>query len=686
MSHVSSSRPRRTHAVRTVRWSPLASRRALSVIAVCAGYYLTGLLALLLRFSQTGIAVIWPPNAVLLAALLLTPARLWWMYLLAIFPTHTHLISHFQPGIPPPVILAQYAGHITQALVAAIMLRRFGGSLPRFGSLDGMTRYITIAAIAAPAVASVLAIGLFQAAGWVSTFWMPWRQRFFANVIPALTVTPLIVMVAQQGVARTLQASASRRVEFTLLLVALLGVGIPVFGISLATRISMPGLLVYAPLPLLLWAAIRFGTRGLSLSLLVMAIEVLWNAIEGRGPFILSQSSTDHVLALQIFLLGVSLPLQLLAGLVEERAHAAEAFRASELRYRDVVDTQSELICRFLPDTTLTFVNDAYCRFWNKPKEELIGTRFLELIPESGRDVARAHVESVFHRPRTELHVHEVLLPDGTIGWQEWINHVIRDSEGNITELQGIGRDISERRRVENTLRETRSELERVTRVTALGELAASIAHEVNQPLAAIAANANACVRWLDRGTGDIAEVRRALPDIVADANRASAVIRRTRDLCRQAPPERSDVNVNALVGDVLALVRDRVEQNGVRLRTELSGDLPSVQGSPVQIEQVLLNLVLNAVDAVENVADVRTIRVLSWREDGQVCVSVHDSGLGFSSDTLERLFTPFYTTKRDGIGMGLAISRSIVEAHGGSLTAKVNADGGATFQMQLPA
>ena len=243
----------------------------------------------------------------------------------------------------------------------------------------------------------------------------------------------------------------------------------------------------------------------------------------------------------------------------------------------------------------------------------------------------------------------------------------------------------AQRRRAENALREARNDLERVTRVTALGELAASIAHEVNQPLAAIAANANACVRWLDQGAGE-AEVRKALPDIVADANRASAVIRRTRELCRQAPPERSDVDINALIGDVLALMRERLERSGVRLRTALSGDLPAIQGSPVQIEQVLLNLVLNAVDAVENVADVRAIRVRSWRENGQVCVSVEDSGEGFSSDAQDRLFTAFYTTKREGIGMGLAISRSIVEAHGGSLTASVNTEGGATFQMQLPA
>ena len=418
-------RTRLNDDVPTAVWSAIASRRALSVIAVCAGYYLTGLFAVFLRFSETGIAVIWPPNAVLLAALLLTPARLWWVYLVAILPTHAHLVSHFQPGATPVVILAQYAGNSAQALLAAIMLSRFAGGDTRFGCLEGMTRYIAIAAIAAPAVASVLAIVLFQVAGWVSTFWLPWRQRFFANVIPALTVTPVIVMAARQGFTRTLGASTSRRVEFALLVVALLAVGIPVFGISLTTRITMPGLLVYAPLPLFLWAAIRFGTAGLSLALLVVAVEVLWNATQGRGPFVLSERSTDNVLALQIFLLGVSLPLQLLAALVEEREQAAEAFRASELRYRDVVDTQTELICRFLPDTTLTFVNDAYCRFWNKTKDELVGTRFLRLIPESARDVARAHIELVVRRLRTEFHEHEVLLPDGRIGWQEWINHVI---------------------------------------------------------------------------------------------------------------------------------------------------------------------------------------------------------------------------------------------------------------------
>jgi PAS domain-containing protein len=246
------------------------------------------------------------------------------------------------------------------------MLRRFGGCLPRFGSLEGMTRYIGIAAIAAPAAASVLAIALFQLAGWVSTFGVPWRQRFFANVFPALTVTPLIVMAAQRGVARTLRASASRRVEFALLLVALFAVGIPVLGISVATAPSGPagyGNAAAAP------GRHPFRTRRLSLSLLVVAVVVVWDAIQGRGPFVLSQNSPDNVLALQVFLLGLSLPLQLLAALVQEREVSAEAFRASELRYRDVVDAQSELICRFLPDTTLTFVNDAYCRFWNKTRK-----------------------------------------------------------------------------------------------------------------------------------------------------------------------------------------------------------------------------------------------------------------------------------------------------------------------------
>ena len=264
-----------TRAARSDRWpsadvgSAMTSRLAVSVVAVCAGYYLTGLFALVFSLSQTGIPVMWPPTAVLLAALLLAPARLWWVYLLAILPTHAHLTSHFQPGVTAAVILIQYFGHVTQVLLAGIMLRRFGGGLPRFDSLEGMTRYIAIAAIAAPAVASALAIVLFERVGWVSGFWMPWRQRFFASVIPALTVTPLIVMAAQQGVARTVLTSASRRVEFALLLAALLAVGIPVFGISVATRIVMPGLLVYALLPLLLsgrypfrnWRAVAVAAR-----------------------------------------------------------------------------------------------------------------------------------------------------------------------------------------------------------------------------------------------------------------------------------------------------------------------------------------------------------------------------------------------------------------------------------------
>jgi C4-dicarboxylate-specific signal transduction histidine kinase len=241
--------------------------------------------------------------------------------------------------------------------------------------------------------------------------------------------------------------------------------------------------------------------------------------------------------------------------------------------------------------------------------------------------MARVHIESVVRRLRTEFHEHEVLLPDGKIGWQEWINHVIRDTRGNVVELQGIGRDITERRRVENALRETRSELERVTRVTALGELAASIAHEVNQPLAAIAANANACVRLLDQGTGDIAEVRKALPDIVpTPTGRAPSFAERVICAARRRPSGATSTSTRSSA-TCWRLCGNAWNSTGCDCAA-LSVDPPVVQGGAVQIEQVLLNLVLNAVDAVENV-DGRAIS-RSWRENGQVCVSVRDSGVGF--------------------------------------------------------
>jgi C4-dicarboxylate-specific signal transduction histidine kinase len=243
----------------------------------------------------------------------------------------------------------------------------------------------------------------------------------------------------------------------------------------------------------------------------------------------------------------------------------------------------------------------------------------------------------------------------------------------------------AERKKAEQALRQAQAELAHVTRVTTLGELAASIAHEINQPLAAIVTDATAGQRWLDRPVPDLGEARQALGDIVKSANRAAEVIARIRDLTRKTPTQQQQLDLNEVVREVAALTRAELVHNRVELRTELADDLPPVRGDRIELQQVVLNLIMNAVEAMSD-ADKRALRIASAR-DGQndVRLSVCDSGRGLDPAVADHMFQAFYTTKSGGMGMGLAICRSIIQRHRGELSARPNAPCGAILQFNIP-
>jgi signal transduction histidine kinase len=318
---------------------PYAVLLPLTTLLVCAGYYLGGAVGIALRFPFSPSGTIWPHTPILLAALLLTPMRTWWVYLLAVIPTHLYLVTNFQPGLPLVRVLWQAFGNIIQAVIAAAAVRRFAGAPPRFDNLQSLTAFILLAAIAAPCVVSALHASLFVLTGWASDFWIPWRLRFLAFVFPTLTITPLIVLTVTSGIGAARELPLRRCVEFGLLAIGFFAVGIPVFGLDVAGPRSYPALL-YTPLPFLLWAAVRFGLGGVCLSLLIVAFLSLSNAIAGRGPFI-TQSPAENVLSLQLFLTVISLPLLILAVLIEERQRTEEALRES---YRQIQDLAGRLI------------------------------------------------------------------------------------------------------------------------------------------------------------------------------------------------------------------------------------------------------------------------------------------------------------------------------------------------------
>jgi len=258
-------------------------------------------------------------------------------------------------------------------------------------------------------------------------------------------------------------------------------------------------------------------------------------------------------------------------------------------------------------------------------------------------------------------------------------------------EFVGTVMDITARKQAEEAVSKAQAELAHVTRVTTLGELAASIAHEVNQPLTGIINNADACLGLLPNDTVEFDEVREALSEIVNDADRASAVLARIRGLVKKTRSEKARLHLRDLVSDVLLLARAEAAARRVIMQAQIPEDLPFAFGDRVQLQQVLLNLVMNGLDAMNNVEEQKRLLLISGRRDAYdgwpaATISVQDFGIGLKTEEMERLFDAFYTTKPQGMGMGLAISRSIIEDHGGRLWAEPNEGPGATFLFSLPA
>jgi C4-dicarboxylate-specific signal transduction histidine kinase len=264
----------------------------------------------------------------------------------------------------------------------------------------------------------------------------------------------------------------------------------------------------------------------------------------------------------------------------------------------------------------------------------------------------------------------------------------IRDEKGAIVKWYGTATDIEDLKRAEQASREAQAQLAHINRVATMGQLTASIAHEVNQPIAATVANAQAALRWLEKDPPNLGEVRQSLDDIVSSGNRAGDVVARIRALVKNAAPQTDHLDMNEAIREVIALTRSEAVKNRVALQVQFAERLPSIEGDRVQLQQVMLNLIINAIEAIGAIDEgSRELLISTGRaEAGGVFVAVRDSGAGLSPQDLEHVFDAFYTTKSGGMGMGLAICRSIIEAHGGRVWATPNTPRGATFQFNVPA
>ena len=381
------------------------------------------------------------------------------------------------------------------------------------------------------------------------------------------------------------------------------------------------------------------------------------------------------------------------AAISLENARLYNDLQEREARIRRLVDSNIIGIVIWDLQGRIIEANQAFLDIVGYAREDLVSgrLRWTELTPAEWRDADEQVIAELKAAGTVQPREKEYFRKDGS---RVPVLVGARFSSGNRDEGVAFVLDLTERKRAEEKLRaseqrllDAQMELAHVMRVTTLGELTASIAHEVNQPLAGVVANAEACLRWLDRGTPDLDAARRSVEWIIDDGNRASEVIRRVRALAKKTDIEKVPLDVNDVVREVIALVQRELISHRVSLRMELAPALPMILGDRVQLQQVIINLVMNGIEAMQSVTDRPRELVIRSRQDEtqQVLVSVTDCGVGISAENADRLFNAFFTTKSSGMGMGLSICRSIIEAHGGRLWATANLPHGATFQFTLP-
>jgi PAS domain S-box-containing protein len=776
---------------------------------VFAGYYLGCKIGFALTFKPHPVSVLWPPNSVLVAALLLTPPRSWWVVVIAALPAH--LAAQLQSQVPPLMVVCWFISNSCEAVIGAGLMRFLVGGRIRFTSLRKVGIFCLCIVFIGPFVSSFLDAAFVVWNHWGQDgYWELIRIRLSSNAVSALIIVPLIVTWVTNGFQPLRTASRLLYLEACVLFLGLSAVSyVVLYELNAGADLA----LLFLPLPFLLWAAVRFGVLGASTAISIVGFLAIWSASHGHGPFS-RETAEQSALSIEIFLIGVGIPLLFLAALIEERLRGENDLRESESRFQIVADAAPVLIWMAGVDKLCTFFNKPWLDFTGRSMEQELGNgwaqgvhqgdlerclqiytsafdarqpfvmqyrlrrndgeyrwisdqgvprhdpqgRFAgyigscldvtELVnkdqalreseermrmaaeavnlgiwewdlirdevwatnarralvgwPASGkiawndfmgrlhpddRDRVRNIVDKAIRSGEGFDSEYRLILPDGIVRWMSTRGSVHFDETEKPVRVLGISIDITARKEAELEAERDRAELSHLSRVALMGEMSASIAHELNQPLAGILSNAAAGQRFIDRGDIDHREIRELLGDIIADGRRASDVVRGIRGMLKKEQMARRSVHLNEVVMDAARMASPAAVLRSCAVETSLDPNSQAINGDPVQLQQVLLNLMINAFDAMRDIPPSRRKVFIATQSngDGTVRTSVRDHGIGISEGMQDRLFDPFFSTKSEGLGMGLAIVRSIVEAHGGTITAENARDGGALFEFVLP-
>jgi signal transduction histidine kinase/integral membrane sensor domain MASE1 len=799
------------------------SKRRVAVAAVfTAMAYLAGAkLGLAFKFEPSPVSALWPPNAILLAALLLSPYAAWPAQIAGVFAVH--MIAQLSAGVPAPMALGWFVSNTLEAVLGAWWTRRLIPGRVRLDSLRSFWIFLFAATFLATFLTSFLDAGFVIWNNYGNeAFWDVWRSRFLSNLLATQTIVPLVLAVDLHEIQRARRAPLMRKIELLTLIVAVVLTCVIAFTYSPKVWQLGPAVL-YAPLPLLVWAAARFGVFGVSSALLIVTYFVIDGAVVGEGPFSLLDPARN-ALSVQFFLFFIAVPLTLLATVLTERRRTEKERRANQrlleltlsaarigvwsndfatnevwgdelnweifgmsrtdrepcTRWMDQIhpDDQAQLLADYaaaasteaardeggdspVPERVIRIIHadgsthwvlargtvlrradgsasratginiditerrridlamgesdermalaaaSANVGFWNielatdevwmsqhcyallgiDPDTKVTPALLASILPSP----LFANTSTALHRavPMRSTFMHEfpVRLPSGEERWIALSAQSLMSSQWNEGRIIGVIRDITEHRHAEQEARDRMVELSHLARVAMVGELSAAIVHEIGQPISAVTFNARSAQRLLAEAEPNTTELREIVADILRDTRRAAEVISQLRALLRRDEVKREPLELGQVVRDTLALTHTEFVKCNIDVKLQLLDEIPPVMGNRTQLEQVLLNVILNARDAMLNVPpEHRQLRVRVERgKSRSVHVSLADTGTGIASEQMAHVFEPYFTSKSQGLGLGLAISRSIVREHGGELHAE-NGKVGAVMHLILPA
>ncbi|HEX4794159.1 MAG TPA: MASE1 domain-containing protein, partial [Humisphaera sp.] len=569
--------------------------------AVC--YYVATQIAWSLCFPDSKVSLFFPPHAVLVSILLLVPMRQWWAYTLA--AASAHFLATQQAHWPPLYALTCEAFDAVKYISAAAGIRLLIKSPVKALTIRDAVRFILVAVVIVPFGAAFWGAAFTVSYGFGTYYWIEWRNLGISNAVTTVVLVPALLLGAHSLFGRRPKFSVQRTLEAIFVAACTVAIGIVVFDRMPAGRGTSPSLL-YTPIPLLIWAALRFGLGGTSFSILIITFLAIWGTMRGHGPF-LNETPVENALALQLFLLMSATPLMLLAVVIEEERRSKEAVR--QIKDQMGLAAEAANAAMWVWDVSaddLWMTEQGRSLFGFKPDARIDFAATMDRVHPEDRPMRESAIRRALETRGGYEIEYRALEPGGVVRWINGRARCVEADDGSGIKLFGVSMDVTARKQAEASaareseeLRQKRAQLEHVARVATLGELTATLTHELKQPLHAISLNSSVGIHLLDTPEPDLKEIRETLRDISDATHRATEVIQGMRQMLKRDTPGFTSVDVNRVIHTVERIVHSDAVMSGITVQLELSPSLAPIHGDIVQLQQVMLNLMLNAFAAM---------------------------------------------------------------------------------------